>query len=77
MIHVAFPAKGRLGDYGVHHHFTALPSPQSPQRGKKSKREKTLPGNRMHMAQRRMTSWIQEMERGEEAEIFGSQMRSD
>lgn len=37
-----------------------------------SKREKTPPaGNRMHMALRRMTGWIQEMERkGEEGDIL-------
>lgn len=46
----------------------------SPQKGKEKKKnltEKTSPaGNRMHMVQRRMTVWIQEMERGEEAEIL-------
>lgn len=76
MTNVAFPAKGKIRDCGVQ--SSALAEPESTERAggggkkKKSKREKTPPaGNRMHMALRRMTGWIQEMERkGEEGDIL-------
>lgn len=59
-----------MRDCGVQ--SSELVEPESAKRGKKSKREKTLPaGNRLHMALRRMGGWIQEMERkGEEGDIL-------
>lgn len=70
MTNVAFPAKGKMGDSGVHHHFTALPHLQSHKstKGKKSKhhqatgctwpREGWLVGSRKWREERKQRFWI-------------------